>query len=42
MESPPPKNVPELKSFLGMVNYYGKFLPNPLPTIEERDPLAME
>ena len=28
VEAPPPKNVSELKSFLGMVNYYGKFLPN--------------
>ena len=28
VEAPPPKNVSELKAFLGMVNYYGKFLPN--------------
>ena len=28
VEAPPPKNVSELKLFLGMVNYYGKFLPN--------------
>ena len=28
VEAPPPKNVSKLKSFLGMVNYYGKFLPN--------------
>jgi hypothetical protein len=27
-EAPTPKNVTELRSFLGMVNYYGKFLPN--------------
>ena len=26
--APRPKNVSELKSFLGMVNYYGKFVPN--------------
>lgn len=27
-EAPNPKNVAELKSFLGLVNYYGKFLPD--------------
>ena len=27
-EAPAPRDVSELKSFLGMVNYYGKFLPN--------------
>ena len=26
--APSPKNVTELQSFLGMVNYYGKFLHN--------------
>ena len=30
---PQPKNVAELKSFLGMVNYYAKFLPNLSTTI---------
>eukprot|EP00731_Ephydatia_muelleri_P026680 Em0018g780a len=30
---PPPKNMAELKSFLGMVNYYAKFLPNLSTTI---------
>ena len=28
VDAPDPKNVAELRSFLGMVNYYGKFLPN--------------
>uniref|UniRef100_A0A3B3S779 ribonuclease H n=1 Tax=Paramormyrops kingsleyae TaxID=1676925 RepID=A0A3B3S779_9TELE len=28
MEAPTPKNVTELKSYLGLLNYYNKFLPN--------------
>ena len=28
VEAPAPQNVTQLKSFLGMLNYYGKFLPN--------------
>lgn len=28
LKAPAPTTVTELKSFLGMVNYYGKFLPN--------------
>ena len=28
MEAPTPKDVPQLRSFLGLVNYYGKFLPH--------------
>ena len=27
-EAPAPHNVSQLKSFLGMINYYSKFLPN--------------
>ena len=27
-EAPPPKNVSELRSCLGLINYYAKFIPN--------------
>lgn len=33
-EAPTPKNVTELKSFLGMINFYGKFLSNLSTTLE--------
>ena len=28
LQAPSPKNIPALRSFLGLLNYYGKFLPN--------------
>ena len=28
LQAPTPRNVTELRSFLGMINYYGKFIPN--------------
>ena len=28
VQAPPPRNTQELRSFLGMLNYYGKFIPN--------------
>lgn len=41
--APPPSNVQELRSFLGMVNYYGKFIPHlstvlaPLNSLLQKD-----
>ena len=28
VDAPTPKNLNELKSYLGLLNYYGRFLPN--------------
>ena len=28
LQAPTPRNLQELRSFLGLVNYYGKFIPN--------------
>ena len=47
-DAPPPRDVSQLRSFLGMVNYYAKFLPNlsstlapPLQTAGEEDELVL-
>ena len=43
VQAPAPTNVQELRSFLGLLNYYGKFIPNlasllhPLNTLLHRD-----
>lgn len=42
-EAPAPKNPTELKSFLGMLNFFGKFTPNlssilePLNSLQRKD-----
>ena len=33
MGAPEPRNLSELRSFIGMVNYYGKFLPDLATTL---------
>ena len=33
-EAPSPTNPTELKSFLGMLNFYGKFMPDLATTLE--------
>ena len=33
-QAPTPKNVTELKAFLGLLNYYGKFMPNLATTLK--------
>ena len=36
MKAPQPQNVSELKSFLGMVNFYGKFIPRLYLELQEK------
>ena len=28
VDAPPPRNAQELRAFLGLLNYYGRFIPN--------------
>ena len=47
-DAPTPKNVQELHSFLGLLNYYAKFIPNlasllrPLHVLLQTDALEMD
>ena len=40
--APAPKNVQELRSFLGLLNYYGKFLPNLSTTLHPLNALLQQ
>ena len=33
-QAPKPRNLSELRAFLGMVNFYGKFIPDPPKPVE--------
>ena len=41
LRTPPPRNVQKIRSFLGLLNYYAKFLPNPFVTSAPAAPIAM-
>lgn len=38
VDAPPPQNISQLRSFLGLLNYYGRFIPN-LASLHELQPL---
>ena len=40
LKMPPPKDVSSLKSFLGSVQFYGKFIPNLASMVEPLYPLT--
>ena len=42
VKAPAPKNVQELRSFLGLVNYYGKFLSNLATTLQPLNSLLQK
>ena len=41
-QAPRPQNVQELRSFLGLLNYYGKFIPNLSTTIQPLNQLLQK
>ena len=42
VNAPEPRNVQELRSFLGLLNYYGKFLPNLSSTVHPLNELLQQ
>ena len=42
MSAPSPKNIEQLQSFVGVVNYYGKFIPNLASNAAPLNPLRQK
>ena len=42
VKAPKPQNVTELRTYLGLVNYYGKFIPNLASTLQPLNSLLQK